>query len=42
MYDATRGGHIDRIVEQLTVRGDTIAAAVFVADMAAFTTFGAP
>jgi hypothetical protein len=36
MYDASRGAHRVRIVEQLTVRDGLIRDSVFVADMAAF------
>lgn len=39
MYDATRGDQTIRIVEQLTVRDDTIARSVFVTDTAAFMSF---
>lgn len=39
MYDATRGDHTVRIVEQLTVRDETIASSVFVTDTSAFTEF---
>jgi hypothetical protein len=36
LYDATRGPHTVRIVEQLTVRDGVIRSSMFVADMAAF------
>jgi hypothetical protein len=39
MYDATRGDRTVRVVEQLTVRGGTIASSVFVTDMTAFMSF---
>jgi ketosteroid isomerase-like protein len=36
LYDATRGPHTVRVVEQLTVRDGVIRSSTFVADMAAF------
>ena len=36
MYDAVRGPHGVRVVEQLTVRDGLIQSSTFVADMAAF------
>lgn len=36
MYDAARGPHTVRIVEQLTVRDGLIRSSTFVADMSAF------
>lgn len=39
MYDATRGSHHVRIVEQLTVHDGQIVSSTFVTDPAAFTAF---
>ncbi|WP_020388366.1 nuclear transport factor 2 family protein [Kribbella catacumbae] len=39
MYDAARGDRTIRIVEQLTVREETIVSSVFVTDTAAFMGF---
>jgi ketosteroid isomerase-like protein len=39
MYDATRGEHTVRIVEQLTVRDGMLASSVFVTDASAFAEF---